>query len=82
MVSGWFRQFLIMSGKKKLGKLVGLGGFERDNTKAGGRFPRNGKEVVWRASTLKLHMDRFGLYRTRAEQVLGLAAPQGEVVCM
>ena len=39
--------------KKKTGKLVGFWGVERDNTKAGGRFPRNGKEVVWRASTLE-----------------------------
>lgn len=38
--------------KKKLGSWWWWG-VERDNTKAGGRFPRNGKEVVWRASTLE-----------------------------
>lgn len=53
MVAGWFRQFLIVSGEKKEKKTRKLLGVERDNTKAGGRFPRNGKEAVWRASTFE-----------------------------
>lgn len=38
--------------KKKFGSWWWWG-VERDNTKAGGRFSRNGKEVVWRPSTLE-----------------------------
>lgn len=46
MVTGWFRRFLIISAGGT-GKVERFG---RDKTKAGGRFPRNGKEVVWRGA--------------------------------
>lgn len=39
--------------KKKNWEIGMVWGVERDNTKAGGRFPRNVKEVVWRASALE-----------------------------
>lgn len=60
-----------------------IGGVERDNTKAGGRFPRNGKEVVWRASTLEpAHGQTWSASHESGARLGTLAAPQGKVVCM
>lgn len=74
MVAGWFRQFLIM-----LGKNWEIGRVERDNTKAGGRFPRNGKEVVWRASTLEpAHGQNWSLSHESGES-LGTRCHSGDV---
>lgn len=77
MVAGWFRQFLIMSGEKKLGNWWDWG-VERDNTKAGGRFPRNGKEVVWRASTLEPAHGQTRSLSHESRASLGTCCPSGE----
>ena len=64
--------------EKKQGNWWGWG-VERDNTKAGGRrFPRNGKEVVWRASTLEpAHVQtRSASHESGAR--LGTRCPSGE----
>ena len=77
MVAGCFRQFLIMSGGKKNWEIGRGWGVERDNTKAGGRFPRNGKEVVWRASTLEpAHGQTLSLSHESGES-LGTSWPSG-----
>lgn len=41
---------------------VGVGFWEGGNTKAGGLFPRNGKDVVWKAETLEDMHGRFLLH--------------------
>lgn len=81
VVAGWFRQFLIMSGEKKTGKLVGLGELRGIIQKQGVGFPEMEKKWFGGPQHLNPHMDRLSFYRTRAEQVLGLAGPQGTVVC-
>lgn len=67
---------------KKTGKLVGLWGLRGIIQKQGVGFPEMEKKWFGGPQHLNPHMDRLGLYRTRAEQVLGHAAPQGNVVCM
>lgn len=58
--------------KKEIGRV------ERDNTKAGGRFPRNGKVVVWRASTLEpAHEENWTLSHESGAN-LGTCCPSGE----
>lgn len=58
VVSGCFRLFLIMLGRKATAaKIGGVGVFfffgRCGNAKAGGLFPRNGKEAVWKGETLE-----------------------------
>lgn len=78
VVAGWFRQFLIMSGEKKNWEIGWAGGVERDNTKAGGRFPRNGKEVVWRASTLEPSHGQTWFLSHESGASLGTCWPSGD----
>lgn len=65
-VAGCFRHFLITLGRRgtaaKIGGVgVGFSGRGR-HAKAGGLFPRNGKEAVWKAETLQDTHGRFVLH--------------------
>lgn len=68
-------------GEKKR-EIGGAGGLRGIIQKQGVGFPEMEKKWFGGPQHLNPHMDRLGVYRTRAEQVLGLAAPQGKVVCM
>lgn len=73
MVAGWFRQFLIMSGKKR--EIGGVGWLRGIIQKQGVGFPEMEKQRFGGPQHLNPHTDRLGLYRTRAAS---LVAPQGE----
>lgn len=63
---------------KKNWEIGWVGGVERDNTKAGGRFPRNGKEVVWRASTLEPSHGQTQFLSHESGASLGTCWPSGD----
>lgn len=78
MVTGWFRQFLIMSGGKKTGKLVGLSGIIQ---KQGVGFPEMEKKWFGGPQHLNPHMYRPGSLLHESGASLGTCCPLGGTLC-